>query len=119
MSGTKAVAQSRIRRRSREEADLLVLEYECSGITREAFCNQHGFSATMLDNYPKRRRGDESAECGAIDPRPFSVVPASVDLVDGSPVAAGFTDKARLFVQVASGRRIGVADGFDQATLLR
>ena len=50
MSDTEAVERSRRRRRSREEADRLVLEYECSGMTREAFCRQHGLSAATLDN---------------------------------------------------------------------
>jgi hypothetical protein len=39
------------RRRSREEADRLVMEYEQSGLTRRAFCHRHGLSTATLDNY--------------------------------------------------------------------
>ena len=42
------------RRRSREEAAQLVLEYEQSGLTRQAFCRRHGVSLATLDNYRQR-----------------------------------------------------------------
>jgi hypothetical protein len=117
MSETEAYERSRRRRRSREEADRLVLEYECSGMTREAFCRRDGLSVATLDNYRKRRRGGTPAVTGTVGQRPSSVALVAVDLVDGSPVAAGFADEAKLFVELAGGRRIGVAAGFDGATL--
>ena len=60
------------RRRSREEADRLVVEYERSGMTREAFCRQQGLSAATLDNYRKRRRGGELSEGVTGGQRPSS-----------------------------------------------
>ena len=116
MSETEAMEHVR-RRRSREEADRLVVEYERSGMTREAFCRQQGLSAATLDNYRKRRRGGELSEGGTDGQRASSVALVAVDLVDGSPIAAGFAGEAKLFVEVAGGRRIGVAAGFDGATL--
>src|SRR5664280_2268532 len=43
------------RRRSREEAERLALEFAQSGLTRRVFCAQHGLSVAALDQY--RRRG--------------------------------------------------------------
>jgi hypothetical protein len=44
------------RRRSRVEAERLVLEFERSGLTRRAFCVHHGLSVAALDKYRKRCR---------------------------------------------------------------
>ena len=113
MSETQEVERSR-RRRSREEAERLVLEYERSGMTREGFCRQHGLSAATLDKYRKRRLAGAFAEGGAVQRKPSLI---AVDLVDRAPVAAGWAGEATLFVELAGGRRIGVAAGFDAATL--
>ena len=64
MSETQAVERGR-RRRSRGEAERLVLDYERSGMTRVAFCRQHGLSAATLDNYRKRCRADVDARPAA------------------------------------------------------
>ena len=50
MSEPASLERSR-KRRSRGEAERLVHEFECSGMTRVAFCRHHGLSATTLDNY--------------------------------------------------------------------
>jgi transposase-like protein len=110
MSETQAVERGR-RRRSRGEAERLVLDYERSGMTRVAFCRQHGLSAATLDNYRKRCRADVDARS--------SVPLVAVDLVDRVAVAPGLAGEATLFVELAGGRRIGVAAGFDAATLRR
>ena len=47
------------RRRSRVEADRLVVEFERSGLTRQAFCAQHGLSVAALDKYRTRCRSVE------------------------------------------------------------
>src|SRR5664280_472784 len=80
------------RRRSREEADRLVLEYEQSGLTRRIFCRQHGLSLATLDSYRRQ------SACG--------------------PGQAS-DDGASLHIELAGGRRIGVTAGFDAATLTR
>ncbi len=110
------------RRRSREEAAQLVLEYEQSGLTRRVFCRQHGLSLATLDNYRKR--------CSSVDAAVPDGAPSSPDrpaitfvpleLVE-QPAAARHEacNGATLFVELAGGRRIGVVSGFDAETLTR
>jgi len=43
------------RRRSRAEAELLAREFETSGLTRRAFCSQHGLSIATLDKYRQQQ----------------------------------------------------------------
>ena len=45
------------RRRSRSEAERLVLEFEQSGMTRSAFCQAHEVKAHTLDYYRRKLRG--------------------------------------------------------------
>ena len=55
-------------RRSRVEAERLVWEFERSGLTRQAFCMQHGFSVASLDKYRRRcalKRKPEQPESSA------------------------------------------------------
>src|SRR5580704_8918480 len=42
------------RRRSRTEAEVLVAEFEASGLKREAFCRQRGLAIGTLDKYRQR-----------------------------------------------------------------
>jgi hypothetical protein len=105
------------RRRSRIEADRLVLEFERSGLTRQAFCADHGLSAAALDKYRRR---------GALELRPAQPHSAGnrilpVEFVSGlSPAQASAVESRRaLWVELANGRRIEVADGFDGSTLER
>ncbi len=110
------------RRRSREEADRLVLEYEQSGLTRRIFCRQHGLSLATLDNYRRQRDcGPAQAQDVAPDPTSApSVTFVPVALVERLP-APGQTAVAgaSLHIELARGRRIGVTAGFDAATLTR
>ena len=49
------------RRRSRVEAEQLVVELEQSGLTRQAVCAQHGLSVGTLDRYREHRRPEVPA----------------------------------------------------------
>jgi transposase-like protein len=107
------------RRRSREEADRLVMEYEQSGLTRQAFCRQRGLSTAILDNYRKRRTfGPSQAQDAALATTSASTVFTFVpfELVERSSLNRQTADNgASLYVELARGRRIGVTAGFDAA----
>lgn len=107
------------RRRSRDEAARLVLEYEQSGLTRQAFCRRHGLSVATLNNYRKRSASvGEAARAGAASSQSITLVP--LELVE-QPTVARLESRqgATLFVELAGGRRIGVVSGFDGLTLTR
>ncbi len=116
MSETAAVERGR-RRRSREEAERLVWEYERGGMTRVAFCHQHGLSAATLDKYRKRCRPGGLTDGDAVRQRRSSVPLVAVDLVDRVAVSPGWAGEVTLFVELTGGHRVGVAAGFDAATL--
>src|ERR1700676_4634597 len=113
MSETSALERSR-KGRSREKADRLVHEYERSGMTRGAFCRQHGLSVASLDKYRLRCRTNGLAD--AVRQRRSSVPLVAVDLVDRGGPSSGLPGEATLFVELDGGRRIGVAAGFDAVT---
>jgi len=98
------------RRRSRVEAERLVLEFERSGLSRRAFCAQHGLSVPSLDQYRKRCREMVSPSAGTNRILPVEFVDAWASVVEGS---------RSLWVELANGRRIEVAPGFDASTLER
>ena len=116
MSETAVVERSR-KRRSREEAERLVHEYEHSGMTRGAFCRQHGLSVATLDKYRQRCRPIGLSDGDAARQRRSSVPLVAVDLVDRVAASSGLAGEATLFVELDGERRIGVAAGFDAATL--
>ena len=95
------------RRRSRIEAERLVLEFKQSGLTRQAFCAQHDLSIAALDKY---RRRPQAALSGRVRLLPVELVPDQ---------ASAFKASSALWVELVGGRRIGVAIGFDAATLER
>jgi len=110
------------RRRNREEADRLVMEYEQCGLTRRAFCQQHGISLATLDNYRRQRA------CGpgqAQDAAPVAISASAVTFVPvelverSSPHRQTADDGASLHIELAGGRRIAVTAGFDAGTLTR
>src|SRR5271156_4933672 len=91
------------RRRSRVEAARLVGEFEQSGLTRQAFCAQHGLSVGTLDRYREHRRPEAPAATSRILPVEFvgSVAPTpSAEMGHGG-----------LWVELRNGRRIVVAHG--------
>ena len=102
------------RRRSRVEAERLVLEFERSGLSRRAFCAEHGLSVPSLDQYRRRCRDgrSSSARTEAVGNRIFPV-----KFVDAGTLLAVSPRSLRL--ELANGRRIEVAPGFDGATLER
>ena len=95
------------RRRSRIEAERLVLEFKQSGQTRNAFCTQHGLSVAALDEY--RRRSSAAL------PGRERLLP--VELV--ADQAGALKVNSALWVELVGGRRIEVRRGFDAATLER
>jgi len=95
------------RRRSRIEAQHLVLEFKQSGLTRQAFCAQHGLSVASLDKY-RRRPAAILEGCDRLLP---------VELAPDQ--ASAFKANSTLWVELIGGRRIGVEIGFDAATLGR
>jgi hypothetical protein len=98
------------RRRSRVEVEKIVAEFEASGLTRQAFCNQRGLSVTALDKY--RRRRHEGPASG-----PVAMIPVQLSsrIREGSSAEAG----SSLLVELRSGLRIEVRRGFDAVTLER
>lgn len=96
------------RRRSRSEASALVAEYEASGLTREAFCQERGVAVGTLDKY--RRRGHQSQPSSGGPMVPVEVVWSGRNAND--PVRDSV-----LVVELRSGHRIEVRRGFDGGTL--
>ena len=114
------------RHRSREEAVRLVMEFEQSGLTRQAFCRKYGLSPATLDYYRKRRASGASARSVVSPSTPslagVTLVPLEISehSVTQSVIAGNETGNgATLFVELASGRRVGVVGGFDASTLRR
>jgi len=107
------------RRRGRVEAERLVLEFERSGLSRRAFCAQHGLSVPSLDQYRKRCReveaSSKSGHAAAAQAVANRILP--VEFADAE-ISAGESSRP-LWVELANGRRIEVAPGFDASTLER
>jgi transposase len=97
------------RRRSRAEVERLAAEYETSGLSRTAFCQQHGLSLSTLSRYRRRR---ESSASDAAGTKQW----LSVEVRGNDPVATGYSGVA---VVLPSGRRIEVGRDFDAGTLSR
>jgi hypothetical protein len=106
------------RRRSHFEAERLVLEFERSGLRRQAFCAQHDLSVAALDKYCKRCR---TLEHPPTQPQPKLNRKLPVELVNSAaPPRCSAVERCReLWVELANGRRIEVAHGFDASTLER
>jgi hypothetical protein len=92
------------RHRSRAEADQLAAEYESSGLSREAFCQQRDMPLKTLARYVTRYRRQKTA---GNEPQRW--------------VAAEVAERAKsggeLSVILSHGRRIEVRHGFDAGTL--
>lgn len=98
------------RRRSRAEAAELVREFEGSGLRRQAFCAERGLSVAALDKY-RRRVGWATQGTASSEGRLVAV--------EVMPGVAASRMVGALCVELANGRRIGVGNGFDAATLER
>jgi transposase-like protein len=92
------------RRRSRAEAEQLVVEYEAGGMGREEFCRKHGLALSTLARYQRRR--EQGQDEGAGPSRWLAV-----ELSQPHASASG------LVVVLTGGRRIEVGRGFDAQTL--
>ena len=92
------------RHRSRAEADQIAVEYEASGLSREAFCKQKDVPLKTLARYVVRYRKQRAAGTEA---RRWVAVE-----VAGNSGCGG-----ELYVLLSGGRRIEVKRGFDAGTL--
>jgi hypothetical protein len=92
------------RHRSRAEADHLAAEYEASGLSREAFCQQKDVPLKTLARYVVRYRKQKAA---GSEPQRWVAVE-----VAGHSGCGG-----ELSVLLSGGRRIEVKRGFDAGTL--
>jgi hypothetical protein len=95
------------RRRGQAEVEQVVAEYEASGLSRVAFCQQKGVSLATLARYRKRR-----AQSGAVPGSGW----LSVEVFGGSAALEAGASSG-LTVALAGGRRIEVGRGFDARTL--
>ena len=93
------------RRRSRAEAEQLIVDYEASGLSREEFCRKHGLALSTLARYQRRR--EQGQDEGAGPSRWLAV-----ELSGAHPAGA-----SGLAVVLTGGRRIEVGRGFDAQTL--
>ena len=97
------------RRRSRQEVDQLVAEYESSGLSRQEFCRERGVGLSTLDRYRARRKRQAPAGRNAFLP---------VEVSGRTPAHAATTGSA-LAVVLRGGRRIEVGHGFDSGTMVQ
>ena len=95
------------RRRSRAEAEQLVVEYKAGGMSREEFCRKHGLALSTLARYLRRREQGQDEDGG---PSRW----LAVELSGAHPAGASF-----LAVVLTGGRRIEVGRGFDAQTLVQ
>src|ERR1700683_597411 len=95
------------RRRSRQEVEQLIAEYESSGLSRSEFCRERGLSLSTLSRYRKRRARQAPAGRNAL---------LAVAVSGRVPVSGAAADSA-LAVVLRGGRRIEVGRGFDTGAL--
>jgi len=100
------------RRRSLAEVQVLVAEFESSGLARASFCQQRGLAVGTLDKYRQRVHGRRQSKGGAFVP--VEVVPSTARDVRSVAGCDGV-----LVVELGCGRRIEVCRGFDAGTLER
>jgi transposase-like protein len=105
------------RRRSREETERLVREYEESGMSRKEFCAGRGISVHTLDYYRRRHGATKArgAQAGHVSAGKESAsLPAfvPVELIEAASASC-------LRVELANGRRIVVEPDFDAGVLRR
>jgi hypothetical protein len=97
------------RRRSRQEVEQLVSEFESSGLSRTEFCRERGLALSTLGRY--RRRLDRQ---GATSANPLLAVELST-----RPQASVAATGGALAVVLRGGRRIEVGRTFDADALER
>jgi hypothetical protein len=82
----------------------MAADYEASGLTREAFCNQRDVGLKTLDRYVTRYRKQRAV---GSEPQRWVAV----------KVAARRGCGSEMTVLLSSGRRVEVKRGFDSGTL--
>ena len=95
------------RRRSRQEVEQVVAEYESSGLSRIEFCRERGVALSTLGRYRSRQGRQAAAGSNAL---------LAVELSGRAPAPIAATGSA-LAVVLRSGRRIEVGRGFDTGAL--
>ena len=95
------------RRRSRQEVEQVVAEYESSGLSRIEFCRERGVALSTLGRYRSRQQRESSAGSNAL-------LAVEVCGRASKPVVA---TASALSVVLRSGRRIEVGRGFDTGAL--
>jgi hypothetical protein len=95
------------RRRSRQEVDQLVAEYESSGLSRREFCQKRGVGLSTLDRYRTRRKRPAPTGSNAL---------LAVEVSGRVPAPLAGTGSALVAV-LRGGRRIEVGRGFDTSAL--
>ena len=95
------------RRRSRQEVEQLIAEYESSGLSRSEFCRERGLGLSTLDRYRTQQKRRAPAGRNAL---------VAVEVSGRAPVFGAATGSA-LAVVLRGGRRIEVGRGFDTSAL--
>ena len=94
------------RRRSRQEVEQVVAEYESSGLSRIEFCRERGVALSTLGRYRSRQQRQAAAGSNAL---------LAVEVCGRAPAPIAAT--SALAVVLRSGRRIEVGRGFDTGVL--
>jgi len=84
-----------------------VAEFEASGLTRTAFCQERGLSLSTLARYRRRQPQQPRGEAG--DAKRWLAVEVAGLTAGG--------DMSGLAILLAGGRRIEIRRGFDAGTL--
>src|SRR5271169_3126880 len=90
-------------RRSRQEVEQLIAEYESSGLSRSEFCRERGLGLSTLDRYRTQQKRQPPAGRNAM---------VAVEVSGLAPAPSAGTGSA-LAVVPRGGRRIEVGRGFD------
>jgi hypothetical protein len=90
-------------RHSREEAERLLVEFERSGMTRQAFCRERSIALHTLDFYRHKHKNRAKSNVARLLP---------VEIVGPLP-----PQSYCLPVELAKGPRIAVEEGFDAILL--
>ncbi len=95
------------RRRSRQEVEQLVAEYESSGLSQNEFCRARGLALSTLGRYRTRQKRQAPAGSNTL---------LAVEVSSRAPASLATTVSA-LAVVLRGGRRIEVGLGFNAGAL--
>ena len=117
---------ARVRRQAAEWA-ALIDQWQQSGLSLPAFCQQHGLSRGSMQNWvykPELKRAVEAARReaqGPVDEPPApTAVPAFLPVRVVQAAAVGeASDRSGVEVVIGAGRRVVIGAGFDAETLRR